>query len=158
MTIRRVALESALHAGSRSPSPALSATSGPVPHAEAQRQLRAETIAAFHGAVSGEHKSDEQESDQDVDGGEDGDLLVMREKTRDEIQQEEQEYRTFLQREVGDDLETLLVGDERLAESTKGESEKEKAASGRKKKKHRDQEKDKMEGELGDADQQFLMK
>ncbi|KAH7907347.1 KRI1-like family C-terminal-domain-containing protein [Hygrophoropsis aurantiaca] len=96
ITIRQVALESVLHAGSRSPSPVA------LPHVEEQKLLRNETRQVFHGAF----KADDDE------------LLVPRERTRDEIEQEEEEYRTFLEREVGEDLGKLVVvaGDEHESE------------------------------------------
>ncbi|KAK0483373.1 KRI1-like family C-terminal-domain-containing protein [Armillaria novae-zelandiae] len=80
-------LESTLNPTSRSPSPELT-------HVEAQHELRKETIAAFH----------EDEADRDDD-----DLLVPREKTKDELEEEEEEYRDFLQREVGGDLKELVT-------------------------------------------------
>ncbi|KAG6866685.1 hypothetical protein C0991_000795 [Blastosporella zonata] len=86
VTIRQVALHSALNPDSRSPSPE------PLPHVEEQRALRDETIAAFHSAVKDE----------------DDDFLVPREKTRDEQELEEEEYREFLEREVGGDLKALV--------------------------------------------------
>ena len=77
---------------SRSPSPR------PLTHEEEQRALRDETIAAFH------HSVDNQNDDAD-------DLLVLREKTKDELEQEEEEYRTFLEREVGTNLADLVTVD-----------------------------------------------
>ncbi|KAK0210500.1 Krr1-domain-containing protein [Desarmillaria ectypa] len=87
VTLHQVVLKSTLHPTSRSPSPELT-------HAEAQRELRKETIAAFH------------EGDAERD---DDDLLVPREKNKDEWEEEEEEYRDFLQREVGDDLKELIT-------------------------------------------------
>ncbi|OAX42826.1 hypothetical protein K503DRAFT_766440 [Rhizopogon vinicolor AM-OR11-026] len=93
LTIRQAALASALEANtSRSPSPEPHIPT----HTEEQRQLLEETRAAFHTAVD--------ESDDEDDG-----LLVPREKTKDEIEQEEEEYREYLEREVGEDLEGLVV-------------------------------------------------
>jgi protein KRI1 len=60
-----------------------------------QQELRDQTIAAFHQAV--------QESDDD--------LLVPREKTKDELDREEEEYQEFLRREVGEDLNRLIEVD-----------------------------------------------
>jgi protein KRI1 len=39
----------------------------------------------------------------------DDDLLVPREKTKDEMEREEEEYREFLQTEVGEDLADLVT-------------------------------------------------
>ncbi|KAG6861693.1 hypothetical protein C0995_013262 [Termitomyces sp. Mi166 len=88
VTIRQMALQSALDldGDARSPSPE------PLTHAEEQRALRDETIAAFHDAVE-----DEVE-----------DFLVLRGKTKDEQELEEEEYREFLEREVGGDLRQLV--------------------------------------------------
>ena len=70
---------------SRTPTPEVE--HHPLTHVEEQEILRRETIAAFHGAV------DNQTED---------DFLIPREKTQDEREREEEEYRTFLEREVGD--------------------------------------------------------
>ena len=83
ITIRQAKLDSMLH-GSRSPSPDTEVPR-PLTHAEEQENLRKETITAFHAAVP--------ESD---------DFLIPRDKTKDEIETEEAEYRAFLEREVGD--------------------------------------------------------
>ncbi|KAF8891880.1 KRI1-like family C-terminal-domain-containing protein [Infundibulicybe gibba] len=88
VTLRQVALQSMLESDSRSPSPE------PLPHIEEQRVLRDETIAAFHHAV------DEQD---------DGGLLIPRERTKDEQEREEEEYRAFLEREVGGDIRELVM-------------------------------------------------
>ena len=66
----------------------------PLTHVEEQEILRRETIAAFHGAV------DSQVED---------DFLIPREKTQDEREREEEEYRVFLEREVGDLREVVSV-------------------------------------------------
>ncbi|OBZ65900.1 Protein kri1 [Grifola frondosa] len=87
LTMRQHALASALNPASRSPSPE------PLTHVQEQSALRSETIAAFHIAVE----------DEDED-----DLLVPREKTKDEIEREEEEYRAFLEREVGEDIRGLV--------------------------------------------------
>src|ERR1700735_5494596 len=82
---------------SRTPSPEVEQ---PLTHVEEQEILRIETIAAFHGAV------DNQPED---------DFLIPREKTQDEREREEEEYRAFLEREVGDLREVVSVdglGDE----------------------------------------------
>ncbi|EAU91884.1 hypothetical protein CC1G_04651 [Coprinopsis cinerea okayama7 len=89
VTVRQVALDAVLH-GSRSPSPEPNLPT----HVEEQRALRDETIAAFHSAVP---------EDDDVD-----DLLIPREKTKDEIEAEEEEYKAYLARQVGEDLQDLI--------------------------------------------------
>ena len=38
-------------------------------------------------------------------------MFSLREKTRDEVEQEEEEYRVFLQREVGEDINGLVTVD-----------------------------------------------
>lgn len=86
LTIQRQNMESLLN-GSRSPSP----TPNQPTHVQEQQALRDETINAFHHAVS------EQEDD-DLEGG----LLTLREKTKDELERQEEEYRAYLEREVGD--------------------------------------------------------
>ena len=92
MTIRQAALQSALlNPDSRSPSPE------PLPHVEEQRALRNETILAFNQTIAPDDEDD---------------ILVLREKTRDEQEVEEEEYRVFLEREVGDDLHALISDDE----------------------------------------------
>ena len=68
----------------------------PLTHVEEQEILRRETIAVFHGAV------DDQVED---------DFLIPREKTKDEREREEEEYRAFLEREVGDLREVVSVDD-----------------------------------------------
>lgn len=134
LTIRQVALESALNNKSRSPSPEI------VPHVEEQRALREETIAAFHGGVG------------EGDDGDDG-LLVPREKTKDEIEREEEEYHEFLHREVGEDL-TDLVAIEPGA-MTWGNND----DGPKKKRKKKDESKgDIHEKSTEENDQEFLMK
>ena len=90
--MRQHVLASTLNPNSRSPSPQ------PLTHVEEQEALRKETIAAFR--AGGSDDSDEEDN-----------LLVPREKTKDEIEQEEEEYREYLQREVGEDLKGLITLD-----------------------------------------------
>ncbi|KAG6857754.1 hypothetical protein H0H87_004170 [Tephrocybe sp. NHM501043] len=142
VTIRQVVLQSALNPESRSPSPE------PLPHVEEQRALRDETIAAFHGAV---------EDEDDV-------LLVPREKTKGEQELEEEEYRAFLEREVGGDLKELVeidgdghsVAVKEGGAATDGDCKKEK-----KKKRKANDGKASKETPSGkskeEADQEFLM-
>lgn len=75
-----------LNTTSRSPSPQ------PLTYEQEQQALRAEVISAFHGAL----KEDED------------DLLISREKGKDEIEKEEEDYRDFLAREVGEDIRALV--------------------------------------------------
>ncbi|KIK69016.1 hypothetical protein GYMLUDRAFT_35057 [Collybiopsis luxurians FD-317 M1] len=89
ITLRQVALEAQLQSDSRSPSPEV------LTHAEEQRRLRAEAIVAFN------------QVGEDNDDGDD--LFVPREKTKDELEREEEEYRLFLEREVGTDLKDLVT-------------------------------------------------
>ncbi|RDB25162.1 Protein kri1 [Hypsizygus marmoreus] len=147
VTMRQVALEAALNPESRSPSPE------PLTHVEEQRALRDETIAAFHQAVA----------EEDDDDG----LLIPREKTKDEQELEEEEYRSFLEREVGGDLRALVTGDLAEAEahedehvSDEEEDKKEKKKTKKKKKKAEDGDRSKdsvPQKSKAEADQEFLM-
>lgn len=138
ITFRQAALDSALAVTTRSPSPA------PVPHAEEQRALRAETIAAFH------HVVDEEDADA---------LLIPREKTTDELEREEGDYRAFLEREVGADLAELVTVEADGAEASVGakgdenKTKKSKRAKGKAK-----ETEHQTAGTRQDADQEFLMK
>ncbi|KAG5650999.1 hypothetical protein H0H81_010258 [Sphagnurus paluster] len=140
VTIRQVALQSALNPDSRSPSPE------PLPHVEEQRALRDETIAAFHDAVS--DKDDEDN------------LLIPREKTQDEREMEEEEYRAFLEREVGGDLRELVTT-EAAEEEVKVEEqteviEDEEGKKKKKKKKSKNSEAQVVKSKQ-ESDQEFLM-
>ncbi|KAI0740658.1 KRI1-like family C-terminal-domain-containing protein [Earliella scabrosa] len=136
LTIRQHALASALEdaTGSRSPSPK------PLTHVQEQSKLREETIAAFHTAV-------------DEDGDED-DLLVLREKTKDELEKEEEEYRAYLQREVGEDLSGLITVE---TEGTELGADAADAQEGSPKKKRKKEKKEKPGKSKQDEDQEFLM-
>ena len=83
-------MNSTLNPTSRSPSPQ------PLTHAQEQAALRVETIQAFHTGAGGEDDEDD-------------DLLVPREKTKDELEYAEEEYRDFLKRQVGEDIENLIT-------------------------------------------------
>ncbi|KAG8961488.1 hypothetical protein FRC03_005330 [Tulasnella sp. 419] len=72
-------------------------------HVEEQEQLRSETVSAFHQAIA-----DDEEDD----------LLILREKTKDEIEKEEEEYKEYLKKEVGD-VRKLVWVDENPAEETR---------------------------------------
>ncbi|KAI0785892.1 KRI1-like family C-terminal-domain-containing protein [Abortiporus biennis] len=139
LTMRQHALQSALNPTSRSPSPQ------PLTHIQEQRALKEETIKAFHTAVA------DDEDDED-------DVLVLREKTKDELEQEEEEYKEYLQREVGEDLKDLItvdVDEEHVVkvEADEGEGKKEK----KKKKERKGKEKEKTGKDNEEADQEFLM-
>ncbi|CEL56581.1 Protein kri1 OS=Schizosaccharomyces pombe (strain 972 / ATCC 24843) GN=kri1 PE=1 SV=1 [Rhizoctonia solani AG-1 IB] len=135
LTIKQQNLAALLESGSRPTSP----TSGPTlpTHAQEQAALRDETISAFHNAVQ-------------EDGADD--LLTLREGVKDETEQRDEEYRDFLQREVGEDISQLLwvedggvkvkEEDPKPATSKKEEGKKKKA-----KRKERKQE----------TDEEFLM-
>ncbi|KAH6910281.1 KRI1-like family C-terminal-domain-containing protein [Coprinopsis sp. MPI-PUGE-AT-0042] len=125
VTLRQANLDAVLR-GSRSPSPSpsLEGHEHQPTHVEEQRALRQETIAAFHGAVS-----------------DDDDLLVPREKTKDEIEAEEEEYRAYLERQVGEDLGGLIsVKDVDEEQQDEGNDEKKKT---KKKDKSKKKEKEK---------------
>ncbi|KAJ7647801.1 KRI1-like family C-terminal-domain-containing protein [Roridomyces roridus] len=113
LTIRAVNIQSALRSRSTSPVP-----EAPVTHLEEQEQLRNETIAAFHAA----------------EADDDDDLLVPREKTLDEVAREEEEYRVFLEKEVGDLHELVNVGSEDAAADPSDDGSKKK----KKKKKNKE--------------------
>ena len=72
MKLKEHVLKSLLEPGSRSVSP----EPQPLTHNQEQAALRTETISAFHHAVSED---------------EEGDLLIPREKTKDELELEEEE-------------------------------------------------------------------
>lgn len=54
--------------------------------------------------------------------GDDDDLLVPRARTRDDIELEEEEYRTFLEREVGEDIRNLVTVEKNEAVGAASES------------------------------------
>ena len=122
-----------MHPGSRSPSPE------PLTHVKEQEALRDETIAAFHGAVSGDDDDEE-------------DLLVPREKTKDDLEKDEEEYQEFLKREVGEDIGHLITIEDDSPVKVQEEDEEE----GRKEKKSK--KKSKGKGKKEEADHEFLMK
>ena len=115
-----------------------------------QERLRDETVVAFHTAVSG-------------DASDEDDLLVPREKTKDELQREEEEYQEFLRREVGEDLHQLITVDQDVIgireEAPAGGGD----DNGKKTKKRKDKGKEREKGrskteEKEKEDQEFLMK
>ncbi|KAG8697501.1 hypothetical protein FRC09_007817 [Ceratobasidium sp. 395] len=90
LTIKQQNLTALLESSSRPTSP----TPAPLTHTQEQEALRGETISAFHNAVK---------EDEDDDG-----LLILREGVRDEAELRQEEYKDFLQREVGEDLSGLM--------------------------------------------------
>lgn len=107
--------------------------------------MKQETVQAFHGAVS--------EDD-------DEDLLVLREKTKDEIEREEEEYKEFLEREVGQDLHELITvaGDDE-PKGVKGEEDEAKGETKEERKRMKKEKKRKAKDakKKEDEDQQFLL-
>lgn len=142
MTIRQHALASALEdvSGSRSPSPE------PLTYVQEQERLREDTIAAFKAAVE--------------DGDDDNDFLVPREKTKDEIEREEEEYRAFLEREVGPDLAEIITVEDGAAEADGVVDGGEDGEELKKKKKSKKGKATKVQSGKSkqDEDQEFLMK
>ncbi|KLO11074.1 Krr1-domain-containing protein [Schizopora paradoxa] len=145
LLMRQHILNSTLNPNSRSPSPVPALPT----HVEEQAALRKETISAFHTAVSG---PEDEEDDED-------DLLIPREKTKDEIEHEEEEYREFLAREVGEDISKLVTVDENPfsaeAEAEKGVGTSSVIGSDKLKKNKKGKGKDK--GRKEETDQEFLM-
>ncbi|KAL5531994.1 KRI1 [Sanghuangporus sanghuang] len=146
--LRQHMLQSQLQPTSRSPSPE------PVEptHVEEQAALRKETISVFHSAVSQGHTN--------ADDGDDDDILIPREKTKDEIEHEEEEYRAFLAREVGEDIGGLVSIERGEGSSVEGgksqdrdeQEAEEKGKVDKKKKKKRKERKSKEQ-----EDHEFLM-
>ncbi|KAF9523871.1 KRI1-like family C-terminal-domain-containing protein [Crepidotus variabilis] len=145
VTLRQAKLDSVLR-GSRSPSP--SAEADQLTHVQEQEKLRKETIAVFHDAVP------------DTEGD---DFLIPRSKTKDELEREEEEYRAFLEREVGDlnelvtidaSPEILQADNEHLSASA---DERLPGESKKKKKKTKSSPNDKGKKTKSEEDQEFLM-
>ena len=156
MTVRQVNLDAMLNS-SRTSSPEVE--QHPLTHVEEQEILRRETIAAFHGAVDNQNEDD---------------FLIPREKTQDEREREEEEYRAFLEREVGDLREVVNVddlGDEEGSAKEEGQANEDgKDAQVEKKKKKKKTRETKDEGDANtepsngnqkktkaEKDQEFLM-
>ncbi|KAH9833455.1 KRI1-like family C-terminal-domain-containing protein [Rhodofomes roseus] len=150
LTMRQHALASALNPSSRSPSPE------PLTHVAEQAALRKETISAFHDAVSRPKEEDEDDG-----------FLVPREKTKDETEREEEEYRQFLEREVGADLKEIVTldtgtaggGEEAEPEPEPEPEVKEEGKEKSKKKKKKEEAKGKGKGKESkeEQDQEFLI-
>ena len=129
----------------------------PLTHVQEQDALRKETIAAFHGAVA-------QISDDDI--------LIPREKTKDEQEREEEEYRAFLEREVGDLKELVTLDAEGDVDEDEAKDEEDEVAeadgegpSSEKKKKKKKKKSKKSEAgteptkkSKAEQDQDFLIK
>jgi protein KRI1 len=137
-------------ATTRSSSP--EAPSPPPTHVAEQAALRAETIAAFHSSAADTGYAEQQDE---------GGLFTLREKTRDEVEQEEAEYRAYLEREVGPLEEILDLGEEEKTEWTLRKEEKDmhvplgEADSGKKNKKKKGK---KIVEKREETDQEFLIK
>jgi protein KRI1 len=121
-----------------------------------QVALRAETIAAFHSGAAAQG-ADAGDAEQEEEGG----LFTLREKTRDEVEQEEAEYRAYLEREVGP-LEKILdlgeeekVGDGMRRQEDDVHVPPSEADSGKKKRKKKGV---KVAEERMETDQEFLIK
>lgn len=117
---------------------------------EEQQVLRNETIAAFHGAVAGE---DEDEDESDEGGG----LLVPREKTKDQLEREEEEYRAYLEKEVGSDLKDLITVEKVDDGLTQVEKSSDVEVDSKKKKKKKKSKESKAKSKEQE-DHEFLMK
>jgi len=117
--------------------------------------LRKETIAAFHGAVvEGRTRTREESGEEKDDNGDgDDDFLVPREKTKDELLKEEEEYRAFLEREVGEDLAGLITVEGSVLDGVAVEE-----AEPKGKKKKRKKEQGKIDSNKEQKDHEFLMK
>jgi hypothetical protein len=152
VTLHEQRLAAALDvATTRSSSP--EAPSPPPTHVAEQAALRAETIAAFHSSAAVTGYAEQQEE---------GGLFTLREKTRDEVEQEEAEYRAYLEREVGPLEKILDLGEEEKAEGWIRRKEEEdmhvplgEADSGKKNKKKKGK---KVVQEREETDQEFLIK
>lgn len=96
---------------------------------------------------------------------EEDDLLVPREKTRDEIEKDEEDYRAWLQREVGADLRELVTVEPVGNEVEVGPVEEPEEEGKKKKKKKKDKSKEEgaekdvraKSASKEDVDQQFLL-
>ena len=141
VTLRQVAFEAVLEGESRSSSPELEVPT----HVEEQQVLRDETIAAFHDAVAGE----DDDADDESDSG--GGVLVPREKTKDELEREEEDYRAFLEKEVGSDLDDLITVEKAEIQAEKSSEVEGDAKNKKKKKKTKESSKEQ-------EDREFLMR
>ncbi|CAE6444104.1 unnamed protein product [Rhizoctonia solani] len=137
LTIKQQNLAALLESESQPTSPTFEPA--PLTHAQEQAVLREETISAFHNAVK----------EEDAD-----DLLTLREGVKDDAEQREEEYREFLQREVGEDISQLLwveEGNVKLKEGSKSAEEDQGVKKEEKKKKGKRKERKQ------ETDEEFLM-
>ncbi|KAI0048814.1 hypothetical protein FA95DRAFT_997648 [Auriscalpium vulgare] len=117
-------------------------------HAEEQEQLRAETIAAF-GTNGAARDEEEEEKDDDA-------LFTLREKTKDEIEEEQEAYRQYLEREVGG-LEDLVEVDAAPVDGEVKREDGDEVVKEKKKKKKKGKGKGKEKEEVKETDQEFLL-
>ena len=159
VTIQEQRLAAALEvASTRSTSP--EAPSPPPTHVAEQAALRTETIAAFHSndVVQGADDAGDAELEEEE---EEGGLFTLREKTRDEVEREEAEYRAYLEREVGPLEQILDIGEEQKAGDEVRRPEEDvhvppgEADAGKKKRKKKG---GKVAEERKQTDQEFLVK
>jgi len=130
----------------------------PLTHVAEQAALRAETISAFHSGLDAREEADAEEEEEEAG------LFTLREKTRDEVEREEAEYRAYLEREVGP-LEKILDldGEEgKVEDETDQKMEREEVhtytdetSPGREKKKKKGK---RIVEERKETDQEFLIK
>ena len=160
MTIQEQRLAAALEvASTRSTSP--EAPSPPPTHVAEQAALRAETIAAFHSNDAVQGADDTGDAEMEEEEEEEGGLFTLREKTRDEVEREEAEYRAYLEREVGPLEQILDIGEEEKAGDEVRRLEEDvhvppgAADSGKKKRKKQG---GKVAEERKQTDQEFLVK
>lgn len=136
LTIKQHAISSILQPTSRSPSPEI------LTHAQEQEKLRSETISAFHHGV-----------DENDDG-----MFELREKTKDDIEREEEEYQEYLKKEVGEDIRDLINIDDgitakKVREQADEEGDEPAPTAKNKMQSNKGEEKQKSE-----TDHEFLMK
>ncbi|THH07868.1 hypothetical protein EW145_g3091 [Phellinidium pouzarii] len=146
LLMRQHVLNSTIKSTSRSPSPSPAEPT----HAQEQAELRKETISAFHSALAGDGTAEDED-----------DILIPREKTKDEIEREQEEYREFLTREVGEDISGLVTVEEggnvkmNVEDEDGDEGTEDVAEESEKKKKKKKKTKGKKTKE--EADHEFLM-
>ncbi|KAH9963018.1 KRI1-like family C-terminal-domain-containing protein [Russula compacta] len=119
----------------------------PQAHVAEQAALRAETIAVFHSSAAA----------RDPDAGdaeqEEGGLFTLREKTRDEVEREEVEYRAYLEREAGPVEKILDLGEEiKVEDETRRQGTEDIGAREEKKKSRK-----RVADERKETDQEFLI-
>jgi protein KRI1 len=160
LTLPEQRLAAALDVASTRSSSPVDPSPPPTPtHVAEQAALRAETIAAFHsGPTVGRGSADSGDAEQEE---EEGGLFALREKTKDEIEQEEAEYRAYLEREVGPLEKILDLGEEekvdaiRRIEDEDAHTRPDETDSGKKKRKKKAK---KGAEDRKETDQEFLIK